>query len=140
MFYPHVNQSFRRKQQSDPYVPLCFTGDTIKRTTIIGFARGLYLGFGFSIDIFDNGLIETTLYHIVWRYYPLTKGKTIIVRVFLFQHPFLTNQTIFWTLLRSIAHESVKHFVFFLSWKKERYRLSTHMLIFVVNICPVRFF
>ena len=52
----------------------------------------------------------------------------------------MTNPTNFWTLLRSNAYEFVQDFVLFLSGKKKRYRLSTHMLIFVVNIRPARTF
>ena len=52
----------------------------------------------------------------------------------------MTNPTILWTLLHSNAYEFVQHFVLFLSGKKERYRLSTHMLIFVINIRPARTF
>ena len=68
---------------------------------------------------------------------PFTRGKTVFVRCFLFQPSDMTNPTIFWTLLRSNAYEFVQDFVLFLSG---RYRLSTHMLIFVVNIRPARTF
>ena len=36
----------------------------------------------------------------MWWNYTLSKVKTIFVRVFLFRHLFMTNPTIFWTLLR----------------------------------------
>ena len=72
--------------------------------------------------------------------YPFTRGKTVSVRCFLFQHSVLANPTVFWTLLRSNAYEFVTDFVLFLSGKKLRYRLSTHMLIFVVKIRPSRKF
>ena len=62
------------------------------------------------------------------------------MRCFLFQHSVMTNPTIFKTLLRSNAYEFVKDFVLFLSGKTYRYRLSTHMLIFVGNIRPARTF
>ena len=76
----------------------------------------------------------------MWWKYPFTKGKTVFVRCFLFQHSFMTNPAICWTLLRSNAYEFVQDFVLFLSGKKWIYRLSTHMLMFVVNIRPVRTF
>ena len=76
----------------------------------------------------------------MWWKYPFTRGKTVFVRCFLFQHPVMTNPTIFWTLLRSNAYGFVQNFVLFLSGKKQRCRLSTHMLIFVVNIRPARTF
>ena len=78
--------------------------------------------------------------YILWLNYPFTRGYTVFVRCFLFQHSVMTNPTIFWTLLRSNAYEFVKDFVVFLSGKKSRYRLSTQMLIFVVNIRPARTF
>ena len=62
------------------------------------------------------------------------------MRCFLFQHSVMTNHTVFWTLLRSSAYKFVQDFVLFLSGKKQRYRLSTHMPIFVVNIRPARTF
>ena len=71
----------------------------------------------------------------MWWKYPFTRGKTVFVRCILFQHSVMTNPTIFWTVLRSNAYEFVKDVVLFL-W----YRLSTHMLIFVVNIRPARTF
>ena len=58
------------------------------------------------------------LNYIVWWKYPLTRGKTVFVRCFLFQQSVMTNPTIFWTLLRSNAHEFVQDFVLFLSGKK----------------------
>ena len=78
----------------------------------------------------------------MWWKYPFTRGKTVFVRCFLFQHSVMTNRTIFWTLLRSNAYEIVQDFVLFLSGKEKRsrYRLSTHMLIFVVNIRPAQTF
>ena len=76
----------------------------------------------------------------MWWKYPFTIGKTVFVRCCLFQPSVMTNPTIFWTLLRSNAYEFVQDFVLFLSGKKYRYRLSTHMLIFVVNIRPARTF
>ena len=74
-----------------------------------------------------------------WKY-PFTRGKTVFVGCFLFQHSVMTNPTVFWTLLRSNAYEFVQDFVLFLSGKKYRYRLSTHMVIFVVSIRPARTF
>ena len=62
------------------------------------------------------------------------------MRCFLFQHSVMANPTVFWALLRSNAYEFVHDFVHFPSGKKKRYRLSTHMLIFVVNIRPARTF
>ena len=76
----------------------------------------------------------------MWWKYPFTRGKTVFVWCFLFQHSVMTNPTIFWTLLRSNAYEFVQDFVILLSGKKKRYRLSTHMLIFVVNIRQARTF
>ena len=126
-FNPHVNQHLRRKQ------PISH----IKRTTRTHFClASLFWVLGFPINIFVNGYTEIPLISHCVVYYPLTKGKIIFVRVFLVQHPFMTNPTIFWTLLGSNEYESVQHFVIFLSGKKYRYRLSTHMLIFVVNIRP----
>ena len=61
--------------------------------------------------------LKPLLYPIVGWNYPLTKGKTISVRVFRFQHPFTTNPSIFWILLRSDAYEFVQHFVFFCHWQ-----------------------
>ena len=76
----------------------------------------------------------------MWWKYPFTRGYTVFVRCFPFQHSVMTNPTIFWTLLRSNAYEFVQDFVIFLSGKQQRYRLSTQMLIFVVNIRPARTF
>ena len=130
-FYPHVNQSFRRKQPNSH----------IKRTTRTRFAKVLYFWFwGFQSIFLSTAILKSPLYHIVWWNYPLTKGKTIFMRVFHFRHPFMTNPTIFWTLLCSNEYEPVQHFVIFLSGKKKKYRLLAHILIFVVNIRPARTF
>ena len=48
----------------------------------------------------------------MWWKYPFTRGKTVFVRCFLFQHSVVTNPTIFWTLLRSNAYEFVQDFCF----------------------------
>ena len=107
-FYTQVNQRFRRKQ------PISH----IKRTTRTRFCWGSLFGvWGFPIDIFVNCYIEIPQHHIVWWNYPLTKGKTIFVRVFLFRHPFTTNSTIFWTLLRSKQYNFFSTFCDFLSGK-----------------------
>ena len=60
------------------------------------------------------------------------------MRVFLFRHPFITNPTIFWTRLHSKSWNMFNILVIFLSGKRYRHRLSTHMLIFVVNIRPAQ--
>ena len=67
----------------------------------------------------------------MWWNYPLKTGKTIFQRGFLFQRLIITNPSIFWTLSRFNAYEFVQTFVLF---------LSTHMLIFVVNIRQARTF
>ena len=41
---------------------------------------------------------------MMWWNYPFTKGNTISVRGFLFQHPFMTNPTIYGTTWRSNAY------------------------------------
>ena len=76
----------------------------------------------------------------MWWNYPLTRNKPIFVRYLLFQHPVMSNPSIFWILLRSNAYEFVHNFVLFRSGRKYRYRLSTCMLIFVINIRPARTF
>ena len=53
----------------------------------------------------------------MWWKYPFTRGKTVFVRCFLFQHSVMTNLIIVWTLLRSNAYEFVQDFVLFLSGK-----------------------
>ena len=70
---------------------------------------------------------------------PLTTGKQFSCEVFFFS-PVMTHPSIFWTQLRSNAYQFVQNVVLFLSGKKEIYRLSSHMLIFVVNFRPAQIF
>ena len=102
-FYPRVNQSYRRKKPISP----------INEPQKLVFARVIYLGFGVSNRfLLSMARLKRLKNHMVWWNYPLTRGKTIFVRGFFFQHPVITNTSIFWTLLRSNAYEFVQHFVF----------------------------
>ena len=56
--------------------------------------------------------LTLTLLHSVWWNYPFTKGKTIFIWVFLFQHQFKTNPTIFESHLRSTEYWFDQFFVF----------------------------
>ena len=89
-------QSFRRKQ------PISL----IKRTTKNSFLLGFFIWvLGFPIDIFVNGKIETPLKsHCVVKY-PLTTGKSIFVRGFLFQRSVMTNPSSCWTILCSNTYD-----------------------------------
>ena len=75
----------------------------------------------------------------MWWKYPFTRGNTVFVRCFLFQHSVMTNPTIFWILLRSNAFEFVQEFLLFLSGKS-RDIVYQHRCFFVVNIRQSRTF
>ena len=69
----------------------------------------------------------------MWWKYPITRGKTVFVRCFLFQHSVMTNPTIFWTLLRSNAYGFVQDFVLFL-WGKSRDIVYQRICLFLLLI------
>ena len=132
MFYRHVNQNFRRKHPN-------FADKTNHKNS---FLLGFFIwGFGFPIDSFVNGKIETPLKLNCVVKVPVYETQNSFRAMFSFStlshdEPYHPLDTIAFQCIRFFFQD----FVLFLSGKKWRYRLSTHILIFVVNIRPARTF
>ena len=76
----------------------------------------------------------------MWWKYPFTRGKTVFVRCFRFQHSVMANPAIFWTLLRSNAYAFVKDFVFSCQGKSREIVYQRICLFLWLNIRPARTF
>ena len=77
-----------------------FLNETNEQQEVVSCWGSLLVLLGYQLLFALMARLKLTLWHSVWWNYPFTKYKTIFIWVFLLQHPFKTNPTIFWSHLR----------------------------------------